>query len=97
MMSGEKVICRRVSDGVLINITVASPNWKKKSSLCKEDYMKDQVMQQLGFVLNALNNVYVKGKANLANLSGSIAILEEVADVLNNAEIVEATSKSAEK
>ena len=30
--------------------------------------MKDQVMQQLGFVLNALNNVYVKGKANLANL-----------------------------
>ena len=45
--------------------------------------MKDQVMQQLGFVLNALNNVYVKGKANLANLSGSIAILEEVADVLN--------------
>ena len=32
--------------------------------------MKDQVMQQLGFVLNALNNVYVKGKANLANLSG---------------------------
>lgn len=43
--------------------------------------MKDQVMQQLGFVLNALNNVYVKGKANLANLSGSIAILEEVADV----------------
>ena len=60
--------------------------------------MKDQVMQQLGFVLNALNNVYVKGKANLANLSGSIAILEEVADVLNNAEIiVEATSKSAEK
>ena len=54
--------------------------------------MKDQVMQQLGFVLNALNNVYVKGKANLA-----IAILEEVADVLNNAEIVEATSKSAEK
>lgn len=59
--------------------------------------MKDQVMQQLGFVLNALNNVYVKGRANLANLSGSIAILEEVADVLNNAEIVEATSKSAEK
>ena len=48
-------------------------------------------------MLNALNNVYVKGKANLANLSGSIAILEEVADVLNNAEIVEATSKSAEK
>ena len=59
--------------------------------------MKDQVMQQLGFVLNALNNVYVKGKANLANLRGSIAILEEVADVLNNAEFVEATSKSAEK
>lgn len=66
-------------------------------TLVLTDYMKDQVMQQLGFVLNALNNVYVKGKANLANLSGSIAILEEVADVLNNAEIVEATSKSAEK
>ena len=24
--------------------------------------MKDQVMQQLGFVLNALNNVYVKAR-----------------------------------
>lgn len=77
--------------------TTIFSKYPKKSSLCKEDYMKDQVMQQLGFVLNALNNVYVKGKANLANLSGSIAILEEVADVLNNAEIVEATSKSAEK
>ena len=59
--------------------------------------MKDQVLQQLGFVLNALNNVYVKGKTNLANLSGSIAILEEVTDVLNNAEFIEATSKSAAK
>lgn len=59
--------------------------------------MKDQIMQQLGFVLNALNNVSVKGKVNLANLSGSIAMIEEIADVLNNAEIVESTSKSAEK
>ena len=59
--------------------------------------MKDKVKQQMGLVQDELKNVNKKGKENLANLSGSIAILEEVADVMNNAEIVEATSKSAEK
>lgn len=58
--------------------------------------MKDQVMQRLSLVLNALDNITVRGKANLANLSGSITMLEEVAQILNDAEIAEAT-KSAEK
>lgn len=63
--------------------------------------MKDQVMQRLALVLNALDNISVRGKANLANLSGSITMLEEVAQILNDAEIAEATkseaAKSAEK
>lgn len=63
--------------------------------------MKDQVMQRLALVLNALDNISVRGKANLANLSGSITMLEEVAQILNDAEIAEATkseaTKSAEK
>ncbi len=63
--------------------------------------MKDQVMQRLSLVLNALDNISVRGKANLANLSGSITMLEEVAQILNNAEIAEVinseATKSAEK
>lgn len=58
--------------------------------------MKDEIMQRLSIVLNALNNTSVSGKQNLANLSGSIAVLEEVTQILNSAEIVEA-AKSAEK
>lgn len=58
--------------------------------------MKDQIMQRLTLVLNALDNVSVRGKANLANLSGSISMLEEVANMLNDANIVEATKPAEE-
>lgn len=34
--------------------------------------MKDKIMQNLIGVLNALNNISVSGKTNLATLSGSI-------------------------
>lgn len=59
--------------------------------------MKEQIMQRLAVVLNALNNTSVSGKPNLANLSGSITMLEEVAQILNDAEIVEATNSEAAK
>lgn len=49
--------------------------------------MKEDIMQRLTVTLNALNSVSVSGKANLANLSGSIAMLEEVASLLNSAVI----------
>ena len=39
--------------------------------------MKDEIMNRLAAVLNALNAVSVNGKQNLANLSGSIAVIEE--------------------
>ena len=42
--------------------------------------MKNEIIQKLGAVINALNNVYVKGEQNLANLSGSITILREIAE-----------------
>ena len=47
--------------------------------------MRDDIMQRLTVVLNALNNTSVSGKANLANLSGSIAVLEEVCGILSEA------------
>lgn len=59
--------------------------------------MKEDIMQRLTVTLNALNSVSVSGKANLANLSGSIAILEEVASLLNSAVITpneDATDKN---
>ena len=47
--------------------------------------MKDEIMNRLAAVLNALNAVSVNGKQNLANLSGSIAVIEEVAAMLSDA------------
>ena len=59
--------------------------------------MQEDIMQRLTVTLNALNSVSVSGKANLANLSGSIAMLEEVASLLNSAVITpneDATDKN---
>ena len=57
--------------------------------------MKESIMQRIGAVLNALNNVTVSGKSNLANLSGSIAILEELYGVLNGCDIAESNGEPA--
>lgn len=54
--------------------------------------MKDDIMQRLGAILNALNEVSVYGKANLTNLAGSIATLEDVATILNKCTIEEKSS-----
>ena len=40
--------------------------------------MKEDILQRLDLTLGALNSISVKGKENLANLSGSIAMIEEV-------------------
>ena len=51
--------------------------------------MKDELIQRVNLVIGALNNVTVSGKNNLANLSGSISILEEVVSMLGGVEIAE--------
>ena len=51
--------------------------------------MKNEIMQKISAVLNALNNISVNGKNNLVNLSGSISVLEEVANALNSATITQ--------
>jgi len=56
--------------------------------------MKDEIMNRLAAVLNALNAVSVNGKQNLANLSGSI---EEVAAMLSDASIEKASAADGEK
>lgn len=56
--------------------------------------MKDEIMQRLIAVGNALNTIPVSGKQNLANLSGSISIIEEVLNMLDGADIVQ---KAADK
>lgn len=40
--------------------------------------MNKQNIEKIVSVINALNGIEVKGKTNLMNLSGSIAVLEEV-------------------
>ena len=51
--------------------------------------MKNEIMQRLNIVLNALNSLYVSGKTNLANLSGSIAMIEEVQNIVAGINFVE--------
>jgi hypothetical protein len=59
--------------------------------------MKDNIMQRLYAVLNALNNVSVSGKQNLANLSGSISVLEEVLNSLDGLDIIDPASQEREE
>lgn len=56
--------------------------------------MKDEIMQRLIAAVNALNTIPVSGKQNLANLSGSINVIEEVLGMLDGTDIVQ---KAAEK
>ena len=51
--------------------------------------MKEDIIQRLNVTLGALNNISVSGKANLANLSGSIVMIEEIGQMLNDAEIIQ--------
>lgn len=44
----------------------------------------EENIKKLSAVIAALNNVSVCGKANLSNLSGSIAVLEDVLLSLQN-------------
>lgn len=53
--------------------------------------MKDEIMQRISLVLNALNTIPVSGKANLANMSGSIAVIEEIAGMLEEADVASVT------
>lgn len=55
--------------------------------------MNEEIVQQLTIVLNALNTIPVSGKQNLANLSGSIAVIEEIIGTLENAEAAAAKGK----
>lgn len=50
--------------------------------------MKEEIMQRLAVVLNALNSISVSGKSNIGNLGGSIAMVEEIAGILGDADIV---------
>ena len=59
--------------------------------------MKDEVINRLVAVLNALDNISVRGKPNLANLSGSIAILEETRDILLGCEITKEEEQPKDK
>ena len=50
--------------------------------------MNEGIMQRLSAVLGALNGISVSGKQNLANLSGSIALLEEILNTLSDCDII---------
>lgn len=51
--------------------------------------IKDNVINNLNAVIQALNNTNVCGKNNLANLSGSIYSLEVTVEALKELEFIE--------
>ena len=53
----------------------------------KVKQMKEEMIQQLGLIIQALNNVSVSGETNLTNLSGSIQMLKQLATVLSGVEV----------
>lgn len=59
--------------------------------------MKDEIMQRLNAVLNALNSISVRGKIDVANLGGSIAVIEEIAMMLEHADIVDTDAAGEEE
>ena len=59
--------------------------------------MKNEIMQRLALVLGALNSISVNGKQNLGNLGGSIAAIEEIAGMLEGADIVVAAEAPKDK
>ena len=53
-----------------------------------EQIVKEKVMSDLSAVLSALDNIYVKGRSHLANLSGCSAVIESVMSALSHADII---------
>lgn len=51
--------------------------------------MKEQIMNSIVAVLNALNDISVSGKSNLSNLGGSIAVLEDIYKAVSHANITD--------
>ncbi len=45
--------------------------------------MKEQILQQIGAVINALGTITVSGKQNCGNIVGSISILEQIIQQLS--------------
>lgn len=58
--------------------------------------MRDGITQRLIAVANVLNTISVSGKQNLANLSGSIGVIEEVLGMLENADVIPKNTGEAE-
>ena len=46
--------------------------------------MNAEILQQLMTITTVLNNIEVKGRQNLANLAGSIGILEDIINKIQN-------------
>ncbi|MBQ7718747.1 MAG: hypothetical protein IJT38_05550 [Clostridia bacterium] len=55
---------------------------------------KEELIQKLSAVINALDNVEVKGRVNLMNLSGCIALLDEVCQDIVNMDNADDTGKA---
>ena len=50
--------------------------------------MKEEIRQKLGAVVMTLNNIQVKGKANMSNMVGSISVLEDLYELFGRDDLV---------
>jgi|GEM_PF-2490923 hypothetical protein len=51
--------------------------------------MKEQIMQNLGAVIAALNSVCVSGEDNFANMAGSLRVLRQVCEMIAASDVTE--------
>lgn len=58
--------------------------------------MKDEIIQQIAAVINALDSIAVAGQQNRGNLYGSIETLKAIAQALSSAEITAPNTDSEE-
>lgn len=54
----------------------------------KGNFMKEQVLAKVNAIINTLDTVSVSGRANWDRMRGSVAVLEEVAKILNTCDIL---------
>lgn len=59
--------------------------------------MKEEIRQKLGAVVMTLNNIQVKGKANMSNMVGSISVLEDLYELFGRDDLAVEESRPASK
>lgn len=59
--------------------------------------MKEDIINRLVAVVQALNKVEIRGRSNIDNMSGSLRVLDDVINMVNNLEEQEQVADDKQK